>query len=366
MGSCGVTTERSARNQGPEFESSGQTGRPAPQPPPVHPTGPPGPVRHGKLREDDETSLHTYEDAETVKRSAAYTSADRTYPGVPGGRHGLCSFIRSHRSCLAAGIAVLLSLTAVGLAALTFINKQEISQLATTVGALKHNQDNMSATVDVLKHGQGNMCTNANALKRHQDDVRQLSTTVDALKSDHANMRQLSITVAMRSDLDIEQRRTTALEQRLQEMKKTLLKLVSCPGGYKIFRGTCYKLFDIRKPFDEAAATCGKDGGTLAMPRDAETNEFLISLFRSVSGRLFWFGLHDRRKEGRFEWVDGSPLGEYTSWAREEPNDDGGNEDCVLYSRLPSFENRWNDDACHKKFYFLCQAFPGTSDSGSD
>ncbi|XP_019641867.1 PREDICTED: CD209 antigen-like [Branchiostoma belcheri] len=343
---------------------SGQTGRPAPQPPPAHPTGPPGPVRHGKLREDDETSSHTYENAETVKRSAAYTPADRTYPGVPVGRRGLRSFIRSHRSCLATGIAVLLSLAAVGLVPLTFINKQEISQLATTVGALKHNQDNMSATVDVLKHGQGNMCTNANALKRHQDDVGQLSTAVDALQRDQDDKGQLSTTVdALKSDLDIEQRRTTALEQRLQEMKKTLL---SCPGGYKTFRGTCYKVFDIRKSFDEAAATCGADGGTLAMPRDTETNEFLISLYRSVSGRLFWFGLHDRRKEGRFEWVDGSPLGEYTSWAQGEPNDGGGNEDCVLYAGHAWFGNRWNDDKCDKPTYFLCQASPVTSDSGSD
>ena len=46
---------------------------------------------------------------------------DRTYSREASGRRAFCSFIRSHRSCIAAGIAVLI---AVGLAPLTFINKE--------------------------------------------------------------------------------------------------------------------------------------------------------------------------------------------------------------------------------------------------
>ncbi|CAH1277277.1 ADGRL2 [Branchiostoma lanceolatum] len=82
-------------------------------------------------------------------------------------------------------------------------------------------------------------------------------------------------------------------------------------GGYTVFRGICYKVFKTKKSFDEASATCRADGGTLAMPRDAQINDFLISLYRK-SGNVqpinVWFGLHDRREEGKFEWVDGSPL----------------------------------------------------------
>jgi len=46
------------------------------------------------------------------------------YQSEASGRGALCSFIRSHQSCIAAGIAVLLSLVAVGLAPLMFINKE--------------------------------------------------------------------------------------------------------------------------------------------------------------------------------------------------------------------------------------------------
>ncbi|XP_066301791.1 tetranectin-like [Branchiostoma lanceolatum] len=72
--------------------------------------------------------------------------------------------------------------------------------------------------------------------------------------------------------------------------------------GYTMWREICYKAFNTRKTFSEAAAACGEDGGTVAMPRDNETNAFLISLHNAVNDEgNFWFGLHDQREEGSFE-----------------------------------------------------------------
>ncbi|KAI8493852.1 hypothetical protein Bbelb_281990 [Branchiostoma belcheri] len=242
--------------------------------------------------------------------------AHRAYPGV-------CSFLYAHRSCLAAGIAVLLSL---GLAPLTFSNKEEISQLSTTIKSAQGHINQLTNAVD--------------ALKRDQDNMRQLSTTVDAFKR----------------DLDNERTRTAALEQRLHEIGKE----ASCPEGYTLWRGICYKAFNSRKNFNGAAAACREDGGTLAMPRDAETNAFLVSLYNSVhSDRAFWIGLHDQREEGRFEWVDGSALGPYNSWGMGEPNDSGDGEDCVSYSEVESTENMWNDFDCNGLINFICQTAPG-------
>ncbi|XP_019647208.1 PREDICTED: C-type lectin domain family 3 member A-like [Branchiostoma belcheri] len=280
---------------------SRQSSNPPPQPRPVRQSGSRGRVRHGngasdkqRPREDQDTSSHTYENAEEAKRYA--TSADRAYPGGASGRCGVCSFLRARRSCQAAGIAVLLGLVAVGLAPLTFSNKQEISQLSTTVDALKR-------------------------------------------------------------DLDNERNRAAALEQRLHEIEKTL---PSCPEGYTIGRGICYKACNTLKTFSEADATCRVDGGTLAMPRDADTNDFLVSLYKPVNDHTsFWFGLHDQREEGRFEWVDGSALGPYNSWAPKEPNDAGSGEDCAVYSA--KLKHKWNDQPCHFQLYFICQAAPGNS-----
>ncbi|KAI8482040.1 Glutamate receptor ionotropic, delta-1 [Branchiostoma belcheri] len=261
------------------------------------------------------------------------------YPDGASGRRGVCSFLRARRSCLAAGIAVLLSLSAVGLAPLTFSNKKEISQLSTTVDtlkryeddirqlfttfdALKHDQDALKrdqddmrqlyTTVDALKRDQDDMSATVDALKRDQDDMRQLSTTVDALKRDleilkrdQDDMRQLSTTVdALKRGLDNERSRTATLQQRLHEIGKTL--------RYTIWREICYKAFDMEKTFGSAEVICRQHGGTLAMPRDADTNAFLGSLHKFVDNRkIFWIGLHDQREEGKFEWVDGSALGSY-------------------------------------------------------
>ncbi|KAI8480685.1 hypothetical protein Bbelb_415780 [Branchiostoma belcheri] len=233
-------------------------------------------------------------------------------PGGAIGRRGVCRFLRARRSCLAAGIAVLLSLCAVGLAPLTFSNKQEILQLSTAF----------------------------DELKRDQDDVRRLSATVDVLKRDLVN----------------ELNRTATLEQRLHVIEKTL---PSCPEGYIIWREICYKAFNTPESFSDAAAACRADGGTLAMPRDADTNAFLISLYNSVRDDCpFWFGLHDQREEGRFEWVDGSALGPYNSWGQGRPDNNEGNQDCVVYSGLKFEKDKWNDEECHKMFRFICQAAP--------
>ncbi|KAI8493962.1 hypothetical protein Bbelb_283090 [Branchiostoma belcheri] len=362
---------------------SPQPSRPPPQPRSVQQSGSRGRVRHGngdsdKQREDQDTSSHTYENAEEVKRyatsAAGYANVpapvstwcdsqlhkslghnppyvlfvhstqkhmrrvvteDGAYPGGASARRGVCSFLRARRSCLAAGFAVVLGLVAVGLAPLTISNKQEIS-----------------------------------LLKRDQDDVRRLSATVDALKSDQDTLRRLSATVdALKRDqdgiftavddlkrvLEKERSRIATLEQRLH--RKSLL---SCPEGYTMWRKICYKAFDTWKTFSDAAAACRADGGTLAMPRDADTNAFLIFLHNSVrNDQVFWFGLHDQREEGKFEWMDGSALGPYSSWGQGRPDNLEGNQDCVIYSKFEFDKDKWNDEECHDTFRFICQVAPG-------
>ena len=41
-------------------------------------------------------------------------------------------------------------------------------------------------------------------------------------------------------------------------------------------------------------------------------------------GEVGWFGLQDFLKgEGTFTWADGSLLGDYTNWARNQPDNNG-------------------------------------------
>ncbi|KAI8491859.1 hypothetical protein Bbelb_302320 [Branchiostoma belcheri] len=69
------------------------------------------------------TFLHVDSTQKHVRR---VVTEDGAYPDGASGCRGVCSFLRARRSWLAAGIAVLLSLCAVGLAPLTFSNKQDV------------------------------------------------------------------------------------------------------------------------------------------------------------------------------------------------------------------------------------------------
>ncbi|XP_066299250.1 C-type lectin domain family 19 member A-like [Branchiostoma lanceolatum] len=90
------------------------------------------------------------------------------------------------------------------------------------------------------------------------------------------------------------------------------------------------------------------------MPRDAETNTFIVSLIDPDT--YFWIGLHDRREEGTFEWVDGAPLGNFSAWGGGQPDDHESAEDCVHYQL--NVES-WNDAPCHHHMPFICQVVSG-------
>ncbi|KAI8490571.1 hypothetical protein Bbelb_318390 [Branchiostoma belcheri] len=230
-----------------------------------------------------------------------------------------CSFIGTHRSYMAAAFSVAITLVIVGLAAMVFTNREGISQLSNTVDALKRN-------------------------------------------------------------LASEQSRSTALRQRLYQMLDNTPAEgvtppgtpVSCPEEYTEWRGFCYKAFNVSKNFWQAHLACYEDaGGTLAMPRDNDTNAFLISLYKTASkNRFFWIGLHDEDEEGKFKWLDGTALGEYNSWATGQPNNYLNREDCVRYSAsqitpgppgIIQQPEKWYDAPCYNRLLFLCQVAPGAN-----
>ncbi|XP_019617618.1 PREDICTED: C-type lectin lectoxin-Lio3-like, partial [Branchiostoma belcheri] len=144
-----------------------------------------------------------------------------------------------------------------------------------------------------------------------------------------------------------------------------------CPDGYVYHQPSrlCYKAFNDRTTYIGAVARCSLDGGTLAMPRDTATNEFLIDLKNAVDvNGWFRFGLTYHKQEGVWVWDDNVPLGDFRAWGPGEPNNDGGDsEECAEY--FPEFwfkKNTWNDGSCTEAGKFICQVSPsGRSPEGS-
>ncbi|KAI8494027.1 hypothetical protein Bbelb_283740 [Branchiostoma belcheri] len=141
--------------------------------------------------------------------------------------------------------------------------------------------------------------------------------------------------------------------------------LSGCPEGYVNHQPSrlCYKAFNNRTTYNGAVSRCSSEGGTLAMPRDNATNNFLIDLKNAVDkNALFRFGLTDYRQEGVWVWDDNVPLGDFSAWGLGEPNNEN-NEDCAEYFPDSSSKNNsWNDGPCaHDDRKFICQ-FSAKSD----
>eukprot|EP00058_Branchiostoma_floridae_P014621 XP_002600109.1 hypothetical protein BRAFLDRAFT_66618 [Branchiostoma floridae] len=150
---------------------------------------------------------------------------------------------------------------------------------------------------------------------------------------------------------------TTNLQDKLEEEYDPTHLRATCPDGYKKYREVCYKAFNTAKNFSEAAETCQADGGTLAMPRDAGIDAFLVSLKNAVDpNRLFWFGLRYKRQEGKWEWIDGTALGtNYSRWSDGVSiyNPERRHRTCTLYR-----VRKWLPLHCDVAFFFICQVLP--------
>ncbi|XP_078693765.1 uncharacterized protein LOC144923270 [Branchiostoma floridae x Branchiostoma belcheri] len=132
-----------------------------------------------------------------------------------------------------------------------------------------------------------------------------------------------------------------------------------CRDGYVYHQHSrlCYKAFNYATTYSRAVSRCSSDRGTLAMPRDATTNNFLINLKNAVDNTAkFRFGLTDRHQEGVWKWSDNVPLRGFTTWASGNPDNYNNNEDCAEY--FPDgydSSNKWNDGYCDDNRKFICQ-----------
>ena len=96
--------------------------------------------------------------------------------------------------------------------------------------------------------------------------------------------------------------------------------LVSCPSGWKSFKGNCYKHFSTSQNWTQARSTCQAEGGVngdLVSILDEETNTFI----RSFANTASWIG--GFRLGSTWGWSDESEWN-YENWYPSEPSNSGG------------------------------------------
>lgn len=111
-----------------------------------------------------------------------------------------------------------------------------------------------------------------------------------------------------------------------------------------LYNGHTYYAYETASidSFREAQEYCESRGGYLAVINDDGENTALYDYVLIDLGlKSAYFGLTDEKREGSWEWVDGTPYG-YSSWAKGQPdNHDGAEHYALFYYKDPSY--KWND-----------------------
>ncbi|KAM8835208.1 galactose-specific lectin nattectin-like [Synchiropus picturatus] len=124
-----------------------------------------------------------------------------------------------------------------------------------------------------------------------------------------------------------------------------------CTDGWIHYGCNCFKYFGEQKTWADAEHFCLGQGGNLASIHNNLEHQFVRRLIKSASGRddKVYVGGHDRYKEGKWSWSDGKNF-VFPGWYRGEPNNNGGNEDCMELN----FHNMGNDIPCSLRRAFVC------------
>ncbi|MEE6483321.1 hypothetical protein FKM82_013514 [Ascaphus truei] len=131
--------------------------------------------------------------------------------------------------------------------------------------------------------------------------------------------------------------------------------ILHCPHGWELFRGKCYYFSLDQMNWEMSKIDCERRESYLSIVNDSKVQEY----FEGKS-RVYWIGL-SKTDASVWIWNDGSILNEKIShWNYGQPDDHLGIEMCVA-SRSEWAPNTWNDDACDKTFFRICERDAGLS-----
>ncbi|XP_031440429.1 C-type lectin domain family 4 member F-like [Clupea harengus] len=90
-------------------------------------------------------------------------------------------------------------------------------------------------------------------------------------------------------------------------------------------------------------------GGHLVIITSQQEMDFL-----KAKGEDHWIGLTDAQEEGKWRWVDNTPLTDPNFWGPRQPDNykgyDPDGENCVMITR-----GEWNDRSCGVSFKRICE-----------
>ncbi|KAM4725678.1 C-type lectin domain family 4 member E-like [Anableps anableps] len=145
--------------------------------------------------------------------------------------------------------------------------------------------------------------------------------------------------------------------------------------GWELHGGNCYYFSTSTSTWTESRRSCVDLGGDLVKIDSREEQVFLEARLRDVMKNdedKFWIGLTDSEEEGRWFWMDRSPLDESLKfWNKKEPDNWTGQnpagEDCVRMGEKGGTHDLkcWFDLSCDARQKSICEKATRTGQSSS-
>ena len=101
-----------------------------------------------------------------------------------------------------------------------------------------------------------------------------------------------------------------------------------CGDQWMPYQGICYYFNSDSTTWAAARSVCQRKGGDLARADTSGHNVIIRWLTYGVKN--VWIGLSDVSNEGHFHWVGTDEHAEFEYWKAGQPDNNGGNEDCVI------------------------------------
>ncbi|XP_019223010.1 C-type lectin domain family 4 member E-like [Oreochromis niloticus] len=132
-----------------------------------------------------------------------------------------------------------------------------------------------------------------------------------------------------------------------------------CEEGWEQHGGKCYYFSTSKSSWNKSRDDCRAKGGDLVKIDSREEQEFLWKKVRRMMTDhedKFWIGLTDSAEQGRWLWVDGSPLNKSLSYWNDSGPDNWPEDDCVLMGdKGDRYLKSWSDASCKVSHRSICE-----------
>ncbi|CAL8302001.1 unnamed protein product [Lota lota] len=141
----------------------------------------------------------------------------------------------------------------------------------------------------------------------------------------------------------------------------------TCPENWRLFQTTCYYFSSRALTWPASRSWCRTQGGDLLVVNTKQEQSFVVAASRRPEQTVarLWMGISDAEEEGRWLWVDGSPLSsdlqfwlkrpgtgtEPDDWRAENPQ----GEDCGHVDNNEEDLSSWMDGSCDLNYRWICE-----------